>query len=178
MTPQVGGAELTGSTVLILGGAGLVGEAVARALLHHNPRRVVIAGLTREEAEESVNELRSEFTDSPAAIDGYWGDLFVPASMKDRPRREILDDPVARDQLVNDLYGEMTDEVFNRSALGSLLLDVRPDIVIDSINTAGALAYQNFFSSAMDLLDNAKSGSADVAEVVMHVATNSPRCSR
>ena len=98
MTPQVGGAELTGSTVLILGGAGLVGEAVARALLHHNPKRVVIAGLTQDEAEESVAELRSEFTGSPAAIDAYWGDLFVPASMKDRPRREILDDPVARDQ--------------------------------------------------------------------------------
>jgi hypothetical protein len=133
---------------------------------------VVIAGLTQEEAEESVAELRSEFTDSPAAIDPFWGDLFVPASMKDRPRREILDDPVARDQLVNDLYGEMTDEVFERSALGSLLLDVKPDIVIDSINTAGALAYQNFFSSAMDLLENARSGSADAGEVEKHLATS------
>ncbi len=78
--------------------------------------------------------------------------------MKDRPRWEILDDPVARDQLVHDLYGELTDEVFERSALGSLLLDVRPDIVIDSINTAGALAYQNFFNSAMELLDKAREG--------------------
>ncbi len=135
-----------------------MGEAVARAFLHHDPRRVVVAGLTREEAEESVAELRSEFKGSEAAIDPYWGDLFVPASMKDRPRREVLDDPVARDQLVNDLYGELTDEVFERSALGRLLLDVRPDIVIDSINTAGALAYQNFFNSAMDLLDKARAG--------------------
>ena len=46
MTRQVGGAELQGSIVLILGGAGLVGEAVARAFLHHAPRRVVVAGLT------------------------------------------------------------------------------------------------------------------------------------
>ena len=64
MTRQVGGVDLKGSTVLILGGAGLVGEAVARALMAQGPRRVVIAGLTREEAEESVEELKEEFQGS------------------------------------------------------------------------------------------------------------------
>jgi len=156
MTQTVGGMELRGSTVLILGGAGLVGEAVARALLAQGPTRVVIAGLTREEAEESVAELQEEFGHTGIAIDPFWGDLFVPADMKDRPRREILDDPVARELLVNDLYGELTDEVYHRSSLGKLLLEVRPDIVIDSINTAGALAYQNFFSSALSLRENAR----------------------
>ena len=48
MTRQVGGMELEGSTVLILGGAGLVGGAVARALLAQGPRKVVVAGLTQE----------------------------------------------------------------------------------------------------------------------------------
>jgi len=172
MTPQVGGMRLKGSTVLILGGAGLVGEAVARALLAHGPKRVIVAGLTREEAEESVEELRSEHAGSGAEIDPYWGDLFVPEAMKDRPRWEVLDDPVARDQLVNDLYGELTDEVFDRSALGRLLLDIKPDIVIDSINTAGALAYQNFFSSAMELREDAREGGADLAEVEKHLATS------
>ena len=172
MTPQVGGMRLGGSTVLVLGGAGLVGEAVARALLVHGPRRLVIAGLTREEAEESVQELRSEFQGSGADIDPYWGDLFVPAAMKDRSRQEVMEDPVARDQLVNDLYGGLTDDVFERSALGSLLLAVKPDIVIDSINTAGALAYQNFFSSAMELRDQARDGGADLAEVEKHLATS------
>ena len=172
MTPKVGGMELKGSTVLILGGAGLVGEAVARALLAHGPRRVVIAGLTREEAEESVSELREEFRHTDSAIDPFWGDLFVPAEMKDRSRWEILDDAVARELLVDDLYGELTDEVFRRSALGRLLLDVRPDIVIDSINTAGALAYQNFFNSAMALRENARNGGADLGEVEKHLATS------
>ncbi len=148
----------------------MVGEAVARVLLVHGPRRLVIAGLTREEAEESVQELRSEFEGSRAEIDPYWGDLFVPAAMKDRPRQEVMDDPVARDQLVNDLYGELTDGVFERSALGSLLLEVKPDIVIDSINTAGALAYQNYFDSGMELRDKAREGGADLAEVEKHLA--------
>jgi len=172
MTGKVGGMELKGTTVLILGGAGLVGEAVARAFLAQGPHRVVIAGLTREEAEGSVAELREEFGHTDALIDPFWGDLFVPAAMKDRPRREILEDPQARDQLVNDLYGELTEEVFQRSALGELLLDVRPEIVIDSINTAGALAYQNFFNSAFALREEARDGGADLGAVEKHLATS------
>ncbi len=172
MTWKMGGMELKGSTVLILGGAGLVGEAVARSVLTQGPRKVVIAGLTREEAEEAVEELRADFPGTDSVIEAFWGDLFVPWEMKDRPRGEILADSESRELLVNDLYGELTDEVYHRSALGRLLLDVKPDIVVDSINTAGALAYQNFFNSAMDLLDNARRGAADPGEVEKHLATS------
>ena len=172
MTGKVGGMELQGRTILILGGAGLVGEAVARALLDHEPARIVVAGLTRDEAEESAVELRTEAEGSATTIDPYWGDLFVPEAMKDRPRGEILKDPESRALLVDDLYGELTDDVFGRSALGSLLLDVNPDIVIDSINTAGALAYQNFFNSAMDLRAAAREEKADLNAVEEHLATS------
>ncbi len=172
MTRDVGGLELKGSTILILGGAGLVGEAVARVLLRHGPGRVVVAGLTREEAEESVQDLREEFAGSGALIDPFWGNLFVPAALKDRPRAETLADPDSLSLLVGDLYGELTDEVFRRSALGGLLLDVRPEVVVDSINTAGALAYQNFFNSAMELRESAREGGATLAEVERHLATS------
>jgi len=172
MTGTVGGTKLRGSTILILGGAGLVGEAVARVLLAQGPGRVVIAGLTQEEAEESVADLRGEFGHTETVIEPFWGDLFVPAEMKDRPRSEILDDPQAREQLVNDLYGELTDDVYWRSSLGSLLLEVKPDIVIDSINTAGALAYQNFFDSSLALRDLARDGEAGLGEVEKHLATS------
>jgi len=49
--------ELRNSTVLLLGGAGLVGTAIARRLLDFHPKRLVISGLTREHAEEGVAEL-------------------------------------------------------------------------------------------------------------------------
>lgn len=123
MTDTFNGVELRGSTILILGGAGLVGEAVARALLPHEPARLVLAALTREEAEEAVAELRAEVR-GETSVEPRWGDLFVPHELKDRPRGEILGDPRARALLVDDLYGELTEEVFQRSALGRLLLEV------------------------------------------------------
>ena len=43
--------EIRGSRILLLGGSGLVGTALARQLLPLGPALVVISGLTREEAE-------------------------------------------------------------------------------------------------------------------------------
>src|SRR5690606_7710127 len=88
-----------------------------------------------------------------------------------RPRSEIMADPDARRQLVDDLYGELTDDVLQRSALGTLLLEMRPEIIVDCINTAGALAYQNAFASASDLLAQADAGGAGRDAVERHLAT-------
>ncbi|HSM61450.1 MAG TPA: hypothetical protein VK849_11655, partial [Longimicrobiales bacterium] len=128
--------DLRDKTVLILGGAGLVGIAVARKALEQRPTRVVIASLRREESEEAVAELREDPNAGGVALEAVWGDLFVPHEMKDRPRSELLADPVARARLVDDLYDELTESVLARSTLGRLVADVRPQIVVDSVNTA------------------------------------------
>jgi hypothetical protein len=103
-------------------------------------------------------------------LEATWGDLFVPHTSKDLSRTEILGDPERRRQLVDDLYGELTDEVFRRSTLGRLLEETRPQILVDCINTAGALAYQNVFASAQRLREAAGEGMADTALVEQHLA--------
>jgi NAD(P)-dependent dehydrogenase (short-subunit alcohol dehydrogenase family) len=163
--------DLRDKTVLILGGAGLVGIAVARKMLESGPARVVIGSLRREEAEEAVAELAREPLARGVALEAVWGDLFVPTALKDRPRGEMLDDPRALSLLVDDLYGELTEEVFARSTLGTLLTQVNPRILVDCVNTAGALAYQNAFLSAQRLRAAAAAGTLGLAEVEAHLAT-------
>jgi NAD(P)-dependent dehydrogenase (short-subunit alcohol dehydrogenase family) len=163
--------DLKDRTVLVLGGAGLVGIAVARRVLELDPRRLVVASLREHEVQEALAELRAEYPDQSDRMDGYWGDLFVLDEMRHRTRQEINADPDAREALVDDLYGELTLEVLQRSALGKLLLDLRPDIVVDCINTAGALAYQNAFRSAADLRAAAAEGGASTEAVERHLAT-------
>ncbi len=163
--------ELTGRRVLVLGGAGLVGLAVSRRILRHDPARLVLASLLPIEAERAREELLSEFPEAADRIVGTAGDLFVPDSLKDRSRRRVLADAEARSHLVDEVYGELTDEVVERSALGRLLLDERPEVIIDCINTAGALAYQNAFASAKRLRDRAVEGVADRHDVEGHLAT-------
>jgi hypothetical protein len=91
--------------------------------------------------------------------------------MRLRSRGEIQADPEARTALVDDLYGELTRPVLERSALGKLLLELRPDTVVDCINTAGALAYQNAFQSAAELRSSASAGGASIEAVDRHLST-------
>ena len=162
--------DLRGKTVLILGGAGLVGLAVGRKVLGCHPHRLIVGSLRRDEAEDAVAALRADRCAAGVTLDAVWGDLFVPDAMKDIPRSDILEDPDLRRQLVDDLYVELTDDVFRRSTLGRLLEDTAPQIVVDCVNTAGALAYQNVFASVARLRAAAASGTADTATVEEHLA--------
>jgi len=161
--------EIRGRNVLILGGSGLVGMAVARELIPHSPARITITSLRRAEAEEAADALRAEAGDVP--LDTAWGDIFVADDVKDRPRNDVLADASARTALIDGLYGELNDDVIQRSALGALLLRTRPDIIVDCINTATAFAYQNVFRSADSLRSAARDGRVDVETVERHLAT-------
>ncbi len=174
--------DITGRSVVLLGGSGLVGMAVARRILPHRPARLVIASLMQTEAETAVEELRAEGAagaggaTGPDGADGVelvaeWGDLFVPETLKDRPRREVLEDHEARVALLDDLYGELTPDVVARSSLGRLVARHRPDIVVDCVNTATAFAYQNVFQSAQSLRTAAEGSGADRDTVERHLTT-------
>jgi NAD(P)-dependent dehydrogenase (short-subunit alcohol dehydrogenase family) len=164
--------EITGRSVLLLGGSGLVGMAVARQLAAHAPASVVVTGLTRAEAEGAVNELRAEKVFAPATqVTAEWGDIFLSEKLKDRTRGQVLEDAGARGAVIDDLYGELSEDVVNRSALGSLLLRHKPDIVIDTVNTATAFAYQNIFDAATSIRAAAAGGTVPGEDVERMLAT-------
>ncbi len=163
--------ELRDRTVLVLGGAGLVGFAVARRMIKHAPKRLGITSLHRAEAEETVRELEDEGGTDNTTIEAAWGDLFVPDDVCERPREDILGDAEARGRMVDDLFGPLTQAVLERSAFGSLLARVRPDVIVDCVNTAGALAYQDAFASAAELRAKAQDGVLDREAVERHLST-------
>ena len=75
--------EIGGKRVLILGGSGLVGAAVARELSEYGPEEIVICGLTREEAESAVAELKAAAGPGSRLprVEAEWGDVFLPDTM-------------------------------------------------------------------------------------------------
>jgi saccharopine dehydrogenase-like NADP-dependent oxidoreductase len=56
--------DIQGKSVLVLGGFGLVGSAVARKLVHENPGKIIITSLHFSEAENAVAKLRKRIRDS------------------------------------------------------------------------------------------------------------------
>ncbi|HTR19623.1 MAG TPA: hypothetical protein VMH88_02110 [Gemmatimonadales bacterium] len=161
--------EIRDTTVVLLGGSGLVGHAVARRLLERVPKRLVLVALFEEEVRAAARALDPYRGDTEIAVD--WGNVFFPAPVARLDRSAILADPKHRALVLDDLLGDLTEEVLERSLLYQILHRYHPDAVVDSINTATAFAYQDIFQSARELLSRAREGRADAAAVEAHVLT-------
>jgi NAD(P)-dependent dehydrogenase (short-subunit alcohol dehydrogenase family) len=159
--------ELRNASVLLLGGAGLVGSAVARRLAAHGPRRLVITALTKGEAELVGRELTAELG---MPVETLWGNIFLPADLAQRSRDDLMSDAAARRRMIDDVLRPAS-AAFDDNLLFQWLTTIRPDAVVDCVNTATALAYQDLFASGARLLDAAARGSANTEEVERHLLT-------
>jgi len=159
--------ELSGKTVMILGGSGLVGRAVARQLLDHRPKRIVLVALVEAEVDEGAEWLSRYSGDTEIATE--WGDIFVPTEVARIDRRDLLADESLRGLVIEDLIGDLNADVLQRSHLHSLFATYEPHAVIDCINTATAFAYRNVFESAQDLIASARAGTVSREQVEEHV---------
>ena len=151
---------LTNKTVLIIGGYGMVGRAICRELLRRHPATLIITSLLEWEAKQAVEDLRREFPDSPVQLIPMWGNIFVRAELKDVGRAEILASPRWREQIYRDVLESHTPELVESSFLARLITGTTPDypglkphIIIDAVNTATALAYQDIYHSAAEVHD-------------------------
>ena len=161
--------ELRNATVLLLGGSGLVGTAIARRLLDFGPKRLIISGLLREEAEAGVAELMP--VAGSAILEPAWGNIFLPEDLATVSRTRVATDAAVRRRLVRELFGPLTPAVIEGNLLFRWLDRYRPDAVIDCVNTATALAYQDVFASAASLLASADAGGVTSEEVERHLLT-------
>jgi hypothetical protein len=150
--------EVKNKTVLVLGGAGLVGTAVCRELLPLCPRKMIISSLAAHEVTEATELLKRNFPDSKTEFTGIHGNLFVRSGLKDTGRQEILDDTGHRRAIIDDTLLPLTEEILDRSFLYQVLTEEKPDLVVDCVNTATALAYQDIFRSATEVLDHLDKG--------------------
>lgn len=162
--------KLEGSTILILGGSGLVGHAVARRLIGFRPGRVVLVALREPEVRRAAEDLRRQGV-GETALDVAWGDVFLPAELAQLDRGAIAADPKRRAALVADLFGDFSEDVLRRSLFFQLLDRYRPDAVVDCLNTATAFAYQNVYQSIQKLLAAARQGGVTPEQVERHVLT-------
>ncbi len=162
--------QLKGSTVLVLGGWGLVGSAIIQRLMRYEPARVIVTSLRRDEAEEAVEQLRRQYSLLPdETFVPWWGNIFVRTEWKDLSRQELLADPERRRQLVDDTLGELNDAVLRRQALYDLMMTYQPDAVIDCINTATSIAYQDIYTSGVQLARTVTAGQNPSPDEIEHL---------
>ncbi|MCC7430997.1 short-chain dehydrogenase [bacterium] len=134
--------------ILVLGGWGLVGMAVCRELLLQEPDEIFVHSLVEKEAEEACENLKKETKNSQTKFTPVWGNIFVNEALKGLPKNEIINNKENRKIIIDEIYKDLTPELLEKSSLYKLLLKTKPNVVIDCINTATALAYQNVFLSS------------------------------
>jgi hypothetical protein len=120
--------------VLVLGGSGLVGLAVCRELLARGPRSIRIHSLRVEESETARQELLPEAGDCEITVSG--GDVLG------------LAEPAGRMEAIGAQLRQLKTEHLDRFLLYRRLIEDRPDVVIDCVNTATAIAYRDIYRSA------------------------------
>lgn len=138
--------EIRNKRVLVLGGWGLVGMAVCRKILHEAPDELIVASLTEGEAREAVTRLKAE-SKSDLRVTPYWGNIFVRETLQSKARTEILSDPALRNMLIEDVLDELSEAILERSSLYQVIQRYRPQVIVDCVNSATALAYQDVFAS-------------------------------
>lgn len=159
--------DLQGKTILILGGSGLVGHAVARRLLTLQPGKIILVGLYEDELKAETETLAPHA--GTTTIEYEWGNAFLPTSVAKLSRAEMLANADHRQLVLNDLLDGLNPDVLNRSFLYSLFSRFKPDAVVDCINTATAFAYQDVFASSQKLAQAARQGSVSVELVEEHL---------
>src|SRR5262249_21430110 len=136
-------------TVMILGGAGLVGTQVAHKVARDlAPATIVIASLFQKEVRELVHELRREF---PAIrFSELVGNLFVRSEFAREDRTDIIASPARRRALYQDLFAGLED-AYEGSMLVAALREHRPEVIIDCVNTASAISYQDVYTNTIEV---------------------------
>jgi NAD(P)-dependent dehydrogenase (short-subunit alcohol dehydrogenase family) len=164
---------LEGKRVLVLGGWGLVGAAVCRELLPERPSALLLHSLRTADAEAAVRELRERFPGSPTILTPLHGDIFLPLELQARSRADLFADPATRKRLLDGIYEELSENVLQGATLFGLISEHRPHVIIDCINTATALAYQNLYDSVRAvrrLLKSSRGGNASPPEAMRRLA--------
>lgn len=146
-----------GETFLILGGGGMIGAQVVHEIARElDPRMMVICSRNDKEVKELIDHCKREFPEVEFA--GFWGDVFIRADWnnedeeKQLTRAELIASPELRNGLFDDVFHDV-DAAYNRSQLVNLILEHKPDVVVDSINTATAISYQDVYT-ASELIKN------------------------
>ena len=149
--------DIQGKTVLVIGGWGLVGSAICRRFMTERPKRMIVTSLTRAEAMEAVAGLSHDYPEAGKNFFiPWWGNIFVREELKDMPREAVLSSRKYRTMIIEDIVEELSGPVLKRSSLYRLIQKYKPDVVVDCVNSATGIAYQDIFQVSRELIREVK----------------------
>jgi hypothetical protein len=138
--------------VVIFGGGGLVGYQICRLMAREvKPKTIVVCTLLEKEALETVTLLKDEYRDQDTQFISEFGNLFVREEYAKLSKGQIQGNEKILSTIYDDVYGDLASDPENISTAGlmpKIIMKYRPDVVVDCVNTATAISYQDVKSSS------------------------------
>jgi polysaccharide biosynthesis protein len=153
--------EIRGKRALVLGGAGLVGQAICRKLIQKGIGEIVVSSLFEKETNDFIEQLKKELGSKCPKLYAEWGNVFVRHALKDLSRNDLMNDAANRGTMIQDLLQPLNKDILKSSSMYHLCDKYKPEIVIDAINTATAISYQNLFGASKETYDIIKRASQE-----------------
>jgi len=143
--------DIKGKRVMIFGGWGLVGQAIAKQLLEEQPSEIVVTSLRKNEADDISRILEQHPLNQGTQIYSVYGDLFVRETLSNLSKADIYAQGEQVDLLIHDIYDDLGPDIIQNSKLYQFMDQYKPQVLIDCINTATAFAYQNVYQIVAEL---------------------------
>ena len=126
-------------------------QVVHRICRELSPRAMIVCSRELSEVQEIIDHGRSQFAD--VEFVGFGGDVFLraewntPEESERLSRAQLMESLDSRAALFDDVFHDF-DAAYQRSQLAQLILEHKPDVVVDSINTATAISYQDVYTAS------------------------------
>ena len=131
--------KLSKQTVLIIG-AGHVGEACAFKLIEQGIEKIILHTLTEKESCEVATRIEP-YAKGKTEVVKSWGDVLLPTVLANKSKKEIVSSKKDSSLLLSYYFDPLSDEIVKKSFLYKLAEKIKPDIIIDSTNTATMVGY-------------------------------------
>jgi len=181
--------DINHKRILILGAYGQVGQAITRMILRHfQPKQLVLSSLYKQEADEIAALARewsgTFYSGHEVEIIAEAGNMMLSSELQELYRRLKSGEDVEAeyaDKYVRFIFREYNEfspvekrEIF----LYRMLAEYKPEIVIDCVNTATGLAYQDIFSLGKEYM-KAKDRAVELGHECPHaICERVPFCER
>ena len=146
----------------------MVGQSICRRVIPENPAKIVVCSLLKEDSSSMFDWVKKEVKGKDVEVDWDWGDIFVRKEFMEIPRWKLLKSKDTRNLLIDDMTSELDSEALKSTALYYLLEKHKPHCVIDCINTATAIAYQNIYGNVSEIrkiMDGIENGTSKIEEL-------------
>ncbi len=157
----------TDKCVYILG-VGQIGLAAAKSLIARKVGKIVIHALTKDEVLYAKDRL-IKYSKGSTTIETIYGDIFTPCSKFADGEDFCCDAKLNVNELYDYFYNSDYTRVAEISLIYQLIKKVRPDIIIDAINTATVLSKHSGIDNELNqyLKDDMKNDAAKDAKTLV-----------